>query len=89
MNVQIPEYEAVEDAIYKAIRTVKPSLANLPMSPETRFDSLGLQSIEMTMVVFEIEDAYGISIVDNDLDTFRTVGEACDVVLKLASAKAS
>jgi acyl carrier protein len=84
--VQTLEKEAVEESIYKAIRTVKPSLATLPMSPATRIDSLGLESIERIMVVFEIEEAYSVSIVDQQLDTFRTVGEARDIVLKLSGA---
>jgi acyl carrier protein len=78
--------EAVEDTIFNAIRKVKPSLSEAPMSDATRFDSLGLESIERIMVVFEIEEAYGVSIVDQQLDTFRTVGEARDLVLKLAAA---
>lgn len=50
--MQTTDSVTVEEAIYKAIRTVKPSLANLPMSANTRFDSLGLESIERIMVVF-------------------------------------
>lgn len=81
------EKQTVEDGIYKAIRTVKPSLAQLPMSAETRIDSLGLQSIERMMVVFEMEEAFGVSIVDQQLDTFRTVGEARELVLKLVGTR--
>lgn len=77
----------VEEAICRAIRTVKPSLANLPISADTRFDSLGLESIERIMVVFEIEEAFEVSIVDQQLDTFRTVGEARNTVLKLADLR--
>jgi len=85
--VQTTDSVTVEEAIYKAIRTVKPSLANLPMSANTRFDSLGLESIERIMVVFEIEEAFDVSIVDQQLDTFRTVGEARNTVLRLAELR--
>ena len=85
--MQTTDSVTVEEAIYKAIRTVKPSLANLPMSANTRFDSLGLESIERIMVVFEIEEAFDVSIVDQQLDTFRTVGEARNTVLRLAELR--
>jgi acyl carrier protein len=39
------------------------------------------------MVVFEIEEAFEVSIVDQQLDTFRTVGEARNTVLKLADLR--
>ena len=87
--MQTIDNATVEEAICKAIRTVKPSLAQLPLNSETRFDSLGLQSIERIMVVFEIEEAFEVSIVDQQLDTFRSVGEARDLVLKLSVARQS
>jgi acyl carrier protein len=76
----------IEEQIYRAIRAVKPSLAVVPMSPETRFENLGLTSLDFITVVFEIEDAYGLSIVEQRLDTFRTVAEARDVVARLLAA---
>ena len=78
---------SVEAAIYAALRRVKPSLENVPMTPQTRFENLGLQSIEMISVVFEIEEAFGVSIVDQQMDGFRTVAEARTVVQKLARGK--
>ena len=85
--MQTVDSETVEEGICKAIRSVKPSLASLPMSSDTRFDSLGLESIERILVVFEIEEAFEVSIVDQQLDTFRSVGEARDLVLKLVGAR--
>jgi acyl carrier protein len=81
------ESHAIEEKIYEAIRKVKPSLQAVPMTPETRFDSLGLQSLERAIVVFELEDAYGLSIVDANLDRFHTIAEARDVVAKLLEKK--
>jgi acyl carrier protein len=77
------EHDLIDDHIYRAIRTVKPSLSVVPITPDTNFDNLGLSSLEMTTVVFEIEDALGVSIVDQNLDTFRTVREARQVVERL------
>lgn len=79
----------VEQGIYESIWTVKPSLKALPMSPATRFSSLGLESIELLSVVFEIEDKFELSIVDRQLDTFKTIGEARDLVLRLQVQAAS
>lgn len=81
-----PGNPEIEAQIYRAIRTVKPSLASVPIGPETYFDRLGLTSLDFITVVFEIEDAYGLSIVENRLDTFRTVAEARDLVAKLLNS---
>ena len=78
-----PGHLDIEAKIYRAIRTVKPSLDVVPLTPDTRFDNLGLTSLDLITVVFEIEDAYGISIVEKRLDTFRTVAEAREVVARL------
>jgi acyl carrier protein len=80
--------EAVEQAIYESIWRVKPSLKIIPMTPETNFSNLSLQSIEMISVVFEMEDIFDLSIVDSQLDTFLTVAEAREVVLRLLREKA-
>ncbi len=81
------ELEAIEQSIYDAIRKVKPSLQAIPLTPETGFENLGLQSLERAIVVFELEDAYGCSILDESLDTFETIAEARDVVLRLLGGK--
>lgn len=83
-----PDREAVESEIYRAIRKVKPSHADTPLTPDTRFVSLGLESLERAIVVFEIEDAYDIMMIDANLDTFRTIAEARDIVLMLLARKA-
>jgi len=79
--------ESVEQQIYQAIRKVKPSLQTIPLTPETRFENLGLESLERAIVVFELEDAYDLSIVEESLDTFETVAEARDLVLMLLDRK--
>jgi acyl carrier protein len=81
------ELEAIEQSIYDAIRKVKPSLKTIPLSPETRFENLGLQSLERAIVVFELEDTFDLSILDESLDTFETIAEARDVVLMLLARK--
>lgn len=82
------ELEAIEQQIYDAIRKVKPSLKTIPLSPETRFENLGLQSLERAIVVFELEDAFDLSILDESLDKFETIAQARDVVVMLLGRKA-
>ena len=80
---------AVEQEIYNAIRRVKPSLETMALTPQTRFDELGLESLERTVVLFEIEDVYAISIVEQNLDTFETIAQARDLIAKLIGKAAS
>lgn len=79
---------AVDEAIYTAVRKVKPSLINHPMDPATDLRSLGLDSLEIMTVEFEIEEAFGISIVDSHLDAFRTVEQARGIIQRILHEKA-
>jgi acyl carrier protein len=87
LRVTLPDDATIEAGIYNAIATTKPSLTGFPMSPETRFVSLGLESLEFISVVFAMEEAFDIIIVDRQLDTFRTVAEARNLVKKLMLEK--
>lgn len=87
MTADVYTGSAIEEAIYRAIRKVKPSLETIPLEAATPFDSLGLESLERAIVVFEIEDEFEVSIVDAALDRFRTVAEAREVVAKLLARK--
>lgn len=79
-----PLFEQISAAIAK----VKPSLASFPLRLDTRFDSLGLSSLERAIVVFELEDAYDLSLVEASRDTFETVGEARDLIASMLEEKA-
>ena len=81
--MNILDSSEIDERIFKAIRKVKPSLESVPLTPSTRIRDLGLESIEVLTVVFEMEEEFNVSIVDQQLDTFRTVEEARAVVEKL------
>ena len=84
----IPDHDAIEEEIRRAIRKVKPSLTAFPLPADTPFANLGLASLERAIVVFEIEDAYEIELVSAGLDTsFSNIGEARDLVASLLSKK--
>ena len=53
---------------------------------DTALEDLGVTSLELVTVTFELEDAFGIVIKDQYFDDFRTVGEARDTVLALLAA---
>jgi acyl carrier protein len=75
----------VEEAICEAVRKVK-DVGDLALDADTAFEALGITSLELVTMTFEVEDAFGIVIKDQYLDDFRTVGEARDTVLALLAA---
>ena len=87
--MKILDSSEIDERIFKAIRKVKPSLESVPLTPATRIRDLGLESIEVLTVVFEMEEEFNVSIVDQQLDTFRTVEEARAVVEKLLAKQGS
>ena len=66
-----------EDVICSAIRKVKPSLTETGLTSDTRFDQFNISSMEMAMIVFEINDHYDMEIEPYTLMTFSTIGDAC------------
>jgi nodulation protein F len=63
-----------------------------PITSETALEALGIHSLELTGIVMDIEDNYGIEIDLSTVDTwqsFNRVGDIVDVVKKLLKEKAS
>lgn len=87
--MNILDSSEIDERIFKAIRKVKPSLESVSLTPSTRIRDLGLESIEVLTVVFEMEEEFNVSIIDQQLDTFRTVEEARAVVEKLLAKQGS
>ncbi len=60
------------------------------ITPETELTALGIHSLEMTEIIFDIEDAYGIEVEMNSADAWsnlRTVGDIVEAVGRLIDAK--
>ena len=58
---------------------------------ETPLSTLSIESIDLAMIVFDIEDTFGIELPYNaneDVDTLATVGAVVDRVRSLTAAKA-
>ena len=62
-----------------------------PVTPETELEKLGIHSLELTEIVMDIEDKYGVEIDLSTVDTwqsFKNVGDIIDAVKSLLAAKA-
>jgi acyl carrier protein len=56
------------------------------LGPDTRLQSdLGLDSLAMIDVAVAAEDAFGVSIPDDDLERFQTVGDVVNYVQQAKS----
>jgi acyl carrier protein len=58
------------------------------ITPESSFDDLQIDSLDKINLTFEVEDAFGIAIPDDSLNSLRTVSDVVDGVHKLLAAKA-
>lgn len=45
------------------------------ISPETTIDELGLDSIDLVDIVTDIEDAFSVSVPDEEFENIKTVGD--------------
>jgi len=57
------------------------------VAPSKTFtDDLGADSLAIVELVLAFEEAFGIKIPDNEVDSIKTVGDAIDYIKKNASA---
>lgn len=83
-----PSFEAspVWEGIRNCIIRVKPSLTQTELLPNSRLDEYGVSSTEAITIVFEIEEMFGISIIDHDMYSFQTFGDLEAIVRRLKRA---
>lgn len=63
-----------------------------PITVDTPLESLGIHSLELTEIVMDIEDKYGIEIDLSTVDSwtsFSKVGDLVDVVRRLNAEKSA
>jgi nodulation protein F len=61
------------------------------ITPDTELSSLGIHSLELTEIVFDLEEAYGIEIEMNTVDAWsnlKNVGDIVEAVRALIAKKA-
>jgi len=59
---------------------------------DTKLEDLEIESLDLAMIVFDIEDSFGVEIPYNaneEVDAFKTVGSVVDRVRALVQAKAA
>lgn len=81
--VQHDDTEAVLAGIIERYAKVKPA----KVTREQRFQAdLGIDSLTMIDVAVAAEDAFGVQIPEDDLESFATVGDAVDYIQRAKEA---
>ncbi len=84
----------MNDVADKIIAILKKNMKEPPetISMDTKLSDLDIESLDLAVIVFDIEDAFGIQIPYNaneDVQDFATVGSVVDRVKALVDAKAA
>lgn len=79
----------VQEAKKEIIRVIKVSTeTELDITEQTNmFTDMGLSSVEIVVMLGELEDAFGIDIPASQLRSVRTVGDMCELVIRILTKK--
>ncbi|MDP4152950.1 MAG: acyl carrier protein [Bacillota bacterium] len=50
------------------------------LTPETRFEDLGADSLDLVELVMAIEEEFDIQVDDEDVDSMSTIGDAVEYI---------
>ncbi len=64
-------------------------LAHQPITRETTFTALQMDSLDKINLTFDVEEAFGIEIPDASIGSINTVGDMIDGVRALIDARAA
>ncbi|ERN16869.1 hypothetical protein AMTRI_Chr02g221880 [Amborella trichopoda] len=81
---------AKPETVQKVCEIVKKQLAlsdDTPVSPESKFASLGADSLDTVEIVMGLEEEFGISVEEESSQSITTVQEAADMIEKLVEKK--
>lgn len=81
-----PNLDEIAGHIIDCILKVKP-IERSRLDPTVLFSDLGLSSIETMSVIFEVEEAFSIDLMESGHDYFRTVTEGAAIVAGLLPRK--
>ncbi len=59
------------------------------LEPDATLEEIGLDSVDLVSVIFAVEDKYGVSIGESDLERSATLGEMVQVIQKKIDEKAA
>ena len=73
----------IQDVKKKIIEVIKESTeTEVTLTPETElFADMGLSSVEVVVMLGDLEDAFGIDIPAADIRNVRTIGELSDLII--------
>ncbi len=58
------------------------------LTDEARLDAVGISSVDMVQVIFSIEEAFGVSISEDDLSLdLATVGEVTSAIQRIVAGQ--
>ena len=77
--------DEVADKVIATLASVKRIPAD-SIKPETNLQELGIDSLDVFTLLFELENTFKISIPDDDVRSIRTVNDIVDGVKKLLAA---
>ncbi len=77
--------DEVADKVIATLASVKRIPAE-KISMETNLQDLGIDSLDVFTLLFELENAFKISIPDDDVRSIRTVSDIVDGVKKILAA---
>lgn len=77
------------DAVAEKVIATLASVKRIPadkITIETNLQELGIDSLDVFTLLFELENAFKISIPDDDVRSIRTVGDIVEGIKKLIAA---
>jgi acyl carrier protein len=82
----------MDDVANKIVTILKKNMKEPPetISPDTKLSDLEIESLDLAVIVFDIEDTFGIQIPYNaneEVQDFATVGSVVDRVKALIAEK--
>jgi acyl carrier protein len=80
--------DAVADKVISTLASVKRIPAD-KITLETNLQELGIDSLDVFTLLFELENAFKISIPDDDVRSLKTVNDVVDGIKKLMAAAPS
>jgi acyl carrier protein len=79
----------MSDAVAEKVISTLASVKRIPadkITLETNLQDLGIDSLDVFTLLFELENAFKISIPDDDVRSLRTVNDVVDGIKKLLAA---
>ncbi|MGA7626552.1 MAG: acyl carrier protein [Candidatus Acidiferrales bacterium] len=79
----------MSDAVAEKVITTLASVKRIPadkVTLETNLQDLGIDSLDVFTLLFELENAFKISIPDDDVRSIRTVNDIVDGIKKILAA---